>query len=80
MKQQTYKNQTFSLPIEVTNDLRSFVKRREMSHFVADAIRKELELKKQELRKAYISANKDPGQIEGNSEWQGTLTDGIDEW
>ena len=80
MKQQVYKNQTFSLPIEVTNDLRSFVKRREMSHFVADAIRKEIELKKQELRKAYISANKDPGQVEANAEWQGTIMDGLDEW
>lgn len=79
MKQQTYKNQTFSLPIDVTNNLRAFVKRREMSHFVADAIRKELEFKKKELRNAYISANKDPGQIEANNEWQSTIADGLNE-
>lgn len=79
MKQQ-YKNQTFSLPIEVTIELHSLVKRREMSRFVADAIRKELEAKKLALRSAYISANKDPGQIEATDEWQGTLADGVNEW
>lgn len=70
MKQQTYKNQTFSLPIEVSLELHSFVKRREMSRFVSDAIRKELDVKKQELRNAYIAANKDSGQIEATNEWQ----------
>ena len=77
---QTYKNQTFSLPVEISLELHSLVKRREMSRFVADAIRKELEAKKKELRDAYISANKDLGQIEATEEWQGTLADGVDEW
>ena len=80
MGQQKYKNQTFSLPEEITNDLHSLVKRREMSRFVADAIRKELEVKKQDLRNAYISANKDSGQIEALDEWKETLSDGVDEW
>jgi|EndMetStandDraft_5_1072996.scaffolds.fasta_scaffold3705548_1 metal-responsive CopG/Arc/MetJ family transcriptional regulator len=80
MKQQEYKNQTFSLPIEIAAELHSMVKRREMSRFVADAIRKELEAKKQELRNAYISANKDPGQIQAANEWQGTLEDGVNDW
>lgn len=70
MKQQVYKNQTFSLPIEVTQELHCFIKRREMSHFVAEAIRKQLEIKKKELRKAYLMANKDQGQIEATDEWQ----------
>ena len=80
MRQQTYKNQTFSLPEEITRDLHSFVKRREMSRFVADAIRKELEVKKQELRDAYLSANEDIGQLEAIDEWKETLSDGVDEW
>lgn len=80
MKQHAYKNQTFSLPIEVSNELHSLVKRREMSRFVTDAIRKELDTKKQELRNAYILANRDPGQIDATTEWQGTLADGVDEW
>lgn len=77
---QIYKNQTFSLPVEISLELHSLVKRREMSRFVADAIRKELEIKKQELRKAYLSANKDAGQSGVMKEWQGTLADGADEW
>lgn len=81
MKQhQVYKNQTFSLPIEVTHELHSLVKRREMSRFVAEAIRKELEAKKQELRNAYLSANNDSGQNEATREWEETLMDGFDEW
>jgi len=80
MKHQTYKNQTFSLPLEISLELHSFVKRREMSRFVADAIRKELGIKKNELRNAYISANKDQGQNEATDEWQGTLADGADDW
>lgn len=80
MKQQVYKNQTFSLPIEVSIELHSLVKRREMSRFVADAIRKELDAKKDKLRNAYILANNDPGQTDATNEWQGTLADGADEW
>jgi hypothetical protein len=80
MEKQKYKNQTFSLPIAVSRDLQFLVKTRERSHFVADAISEKLEAKKQELRDAYISMNKDPGQIEAMKEWENTLADGIDEW
>lgn len=80
MRQHTYKNQTFSLPIDLSLELHSFIKRREMSQFVAEAIRKQLEIKKQELRKAYLMSNEDEGQHEANVEWQGTLGDGADEW
>lgn len=80
MRPQTYKNQTFSLPLEVSLDLHAFVKRRDMSRFVANAIRKELEVKKKELRKAYLSANKDKGQIDSQKEWDTTLSDGMNDW
>jgi hypothetical protein len=43
--------------------------------FAAEAIRKELKMKKTALRKAYRSANKDQGQLEAK-EWEGTLNDG----
>jgi len=66
---QTYKNQTFSLPVEITTELHSLIRRREMSSFVADAIRQKLESKKKELRDAYISANRDSGQMEAIEEW-----------
>lgn len=80
MKKQPHKNQTFSLPLEISRDLNFLVKTRERSHFVADAISEKLEKKKQELRDAYTSMNKDPGQIEAIKEWENTLADGIDEW
>jgi len=82
MKKQPQKtvNQTFSLPLEVSKELHTYVKRREMSRFVADAIRKELEATKDNLRQAYLMANEDEGQIETTAEWQGTLADGADEW
>jgi hypothetical protein len=80
MKKQTYKNQTFSLPVSVSKDLQFLVKARERSHFVAEAISEKLEAKKKELREAYISMNKDSGQIEAMKEWENTLADGIDEW
>lgn len=73
-------NQTFSLPLEVSSELYTYVKPRERSRFVADAIRKELESKKEELRKAYLSANKDEGQLEATEDWQSTLGDGVDAW
>jgi len=82
MKKQESKriNQTFSIPVDISQDLHTYVKRREMSQFVSDAIRKELESKKEELRKAYLSASKDEGQREAMDEWESTISDGSDEW
>jgi hypothetical protein len=73
-------NQTFSIPVDVSQELHTYVKRREMSQFVSDAIRKELASKKEELRKAYFEANKDQGQQEAMTEWESTVSDGSDEW
>lgn len=75
MGQQAYKNQTFSLPVELSSELHAFVKQRERSRFVANAIRKELEARKSDLRKAYISANEDAGQLEATTEWIETVAD-----
>ena len=51
-----------------------------MSQFVSDAIRKELASKKEELRQAYLLANKDAGQNEAMGEWESTISDDSDEW
>lgn len=80
MRQQLFKNLTFSLPIEISLELHSLIKRREMSRFVADAIRVQLETKKQNLRNAYIEANVDPGQVDAKEDWKETLLDGVDGW
>lgn len=73
-------NQTFSLPVEISAELHAYVKSRERSRFVAEAIRKELKARKDKLRKAYLDANEDIGQFEATEEWQGTLGDAADEW
>jgi hypothetical protein len=73
-------NQTFSLPIEVSEDLHTYIKRREMSRFVSDLLREGLEAKKRELRQSYLDANEDEGQLETMKDWEGTLADGTDEW
>src|SRR4051794_41165579 len=44
-------NQTFSIPLDVSQELHTYVKRREMSHFVSEAIRKELETKRRTCEK-----------------------------
>ena len=82
MKKQEAKtvNQTFSLPVDISRELHAYVKRREMSRFVAEAIRKDLQAKKEELRQAYIATNKDIGQKETTKEWETTTGDGSDEW
>ena len=72
-------NQTFSLPLDISKELHTYVKHREMSSLVSEAIRKELELKKEELRRAYMDANKDKGQMETMKEWDATTNDGLDE-
>lgn len=74
-------NQTFSIPRDVSQDLHVYVKQREMSRFVSNAIRKELEAKKEELREAYRMANEDEGQNETKKDWEATMADGLDdEW
>lgn len=41
------------------------------SHFISEAIRKELDSKKNKLRDAYLSANKDEGQCDVKNHWNG---------
>ncbi|MGC2595066.1 MAG: hypothetical protein WA347_02155 [Rhabdochlamydiaceae bacterium] len=65
---------------DVLQEWHIYVKRREISQFVSDAIRKELASKKEELRQAYLAANKDQGQVEAAVEWESTVSDGSDEW
>ena len=79
-KQPKKVNQTFSLPLDVSQELHTYVKRREMSQFVSDAIRKELVCKKMELKQAYLTLNEDEGQQEAMDEWKHTIQDGSDDW
>ena len=73
-------HQTFSIPLDVSKELHTYVKRREMSQFVTEAIRKELSCRKDDLRQAYLSANDDRGQEQAMREWDSTISDGSAEW
>jgi hypothetical protein len=77
--QQKTINQTFSLPSASSEALHAYVKRREMSRFVAEAIEDKLKAKKEKLRQAYLIANEDAGQLEATHDWEVTLADGLDE-
>ncbi len=72
-------NQTFSIPVDISNELHVYVKHREMSRFVSDAIRKELEAKKDEMRKEFADMKHDSAQRQMMKDWESTLGDGIDE-
>lgn len=73
-------NQTFSIPLEVSRELHFYIKPGEMSRFVSDAIKKDLHAKKEELRQAYLAANKDAGQKDAMEDWDTVVGDGSDEW
>lgn len=75
--QQKTVNQTFSIPKEVAHELHVYIKRREMSRFVSEAIVNKLESKKKELRQAYIAMSRDESQSKTMKEWEGTIADGI---
>lgn len=79
-KQHKTVNQTFSIGVDVAEDLHAYVKPRERSRFVTDALRKELETRKEELKQQYLSANRDSGQQEASKEWLDTLVDGSNDW
>jgi len=72
-------NRTFSIPIEISNELHTYVKHREMSQFVSDAIQKELETRKNQLRQEYADMKSDPSQKEVMKDWEFTIGDGMDE-
>ncbi len=72
-------NQTFSLPIELVEELHKTIKNMERSAYVAELLRQGLEKKKEELRQEYIAMGKDKEQDEIMKEWEGTIGDGISE-
>lgn len=72
-------NRTFSIPADLDKDLHMFVKRRNMSRFVSDSLRKSLEERREKLLKEYAAANEDEGQKEVSRDYEGTVADGLGE-
>lgn len=72
-------NQTFSLPIELVEELHKSIKSMERSAYVAELIRQGLEKQKEELRQEYMAMGKDKEQDEVMKDWEETVGDGISE-
>ena len=72
-------NQTFSLPVELVEELHKTVKSMERSAYVAKLLRQGLDEKKEELRQEYIAMGQDKEQDKVMKDWEGTLGDGISE-
>ena len=72
-------NQTFSLPIELVEELHKAIKNMERSAYIAELLREGLEKKKEVLRQEYIAMGKDKEQDEVMEDWEGTVGDGISE-
>lgn len=73
------KNITFSMPDELIGTLHSVVGRRGLSQFVAKAIKKALEERMSELKRAYAAANNDPDRLKTISDWESLEAEGWDE-
>jgi metal-responsive CopG/Arc/MetJ family transcriptional regulator len=75
-------NQTFSLPVELVEELHRVIKSMERSAYVAELIRQGLNKKKEELRQEYVDMGKDKEQSEILKDWEATVGDNIDdeEW
>lgn len=63
-------NVTFSLPADLNTLLHAYVSKRGLSRFVAEAIQKALDEKRQILRQAYIEARNDPDRLEIINDWK----------
>ncbi len=68
-----HKNVTFSIPDDLKSILYAHVRKRGMSRFISNAIRKALEeekaIKEKELDAAYEAANQDSDRLEVLQEW-----------
>lgn len=70
---------TYTLPDEVLRELNTFVEQRQRSRFVAEAIQLALQMKKQDLEKAYKEAALDQERLAEIEEWKATELEGWDE-
>lgn len=64
------KNVTFSLPIDIVEQLQMFIEKQGMSQFAASALEKALTEKRNALRAEYIEASKDPDRLKTIEEWK----------
>ncbi len=73
------KNITFSMPVELIRELTVAARGRELSKFVAEAVRKAIDERNRVLRLAYAEDAKDPDTAETFKEWSVLDGEGLDE-
>lgn len=70
---------TLTFPEEFIRDLHSYVPRRQLSKFVYEIVRKELESKKAKMARAFREAAQDEELSAEFELWDSCIGDGIDE-
>lgn len=77
---QQYQHMTISMPVKLCKELHVFIKKRGISHFIAEAVAKELQQRKLSLEEQYRLAAQDEQMNREFKEWEeGTIGDGLDE-
>ena len=71
-------DRTYSIPEDIDRDLHQLIGRRNISHFVAESVRKNLKSIRKDLAKEYAAANKDRGQKEALKDWESTICEGLE--
>ena len=72
-------NRTYSIPEDVDRDLRMFVGRGNVSHFIAEQVRKGISEAKEKLKQAYLESNSDPEEKAIYKDFECTIGDGLGE-
>lgn len=72
MKNQSTKkiNRTFSIPVDLFNDLQSSMSRKEMNHFIAEAVRNELNARNGRARQGCLMDDEEDWLLQESKCWQ----------
>jgi len=61
---------TISMPIELLNRLHATIGKKNLSHFIVEAVQDKLEQSDSELEAAYAAANNDPDRKQTIDDWR----------
>ena len=72
-------NRTYSIPEDVDRDLRMFIGRGNLSHFVTEQVRRGIAEARENLRRAYLESRNDPEEKSVYKDFECTMSDGLGE-
>jgi hypothetical protein len=70
-------HRTYSIPEDVDKDLRMFIGRGNISHFITEQVRKGIAEAKEKLKKAYLESKNDPEEKVVYKDFECTMRDGL---